>query len=201
GDGALRRGREPEGRTLRVALVQGDIPEDWRASLSSLPAVLARYRDLVTEAARGRPDLAVLPENAAGISPAANPRVLAQIAEPLAGSDALLLLGAPRTVPLGTGSAAVRNSAFLVDATGALRATYDKIRLVPFGEAPTWLLPRSLQRRLGIPQNYSAGDTATLLDVGGTPAGVLICWEGIYAGAARALVRAGAALLVNLSND
>jgi len=31
--------------------------------------------------------------------------------------------------------------------------------------------------------------------------GVLICWEGIYAGAARALGQAGAELLVNLSND
>jgi apolipoprotein N-acyltransferase len=201
GDVQLRGWHEPEGRTLRVALVQGDVPEGWRTSLSSLPAVLARYRILVASAARDRPDLIILPENAAGISPTANPQVFARIVEPLAGSDALLLLGAPRTVSLGAGSATVRNSAFLVDAAGRLRATYDKIRLVPFGEAPTWLLPEALQRRLGIPQNYSAGDTPTLLDIGGTHAGVLVCWEGIYAGAARALVRAGAALLVNLSND
>jgi apolipoprotein N-acyltransferase len=201
GDVQLRGWREPEGRTLRVALVQGDVPEGWRTSLSSLPPVLARYRILVASAARDRPDLIVLPENAAGISPSANPQVFARIVEPLAGSDALLLLGAPRTVSLGAGSAAVRNSAFLVDATGTLRATYDKIRLVPFGEASTWLLPETLQRRLGIPQNYSAGDTATLFDIGGTRAGVLICWEGIYASAARALVRAGAEVLVNLSND
>src|SRR5262245_56503620 len=201
GDVQLRGWREPEGRTLRVALVQGDVPEGWHTSLSSLPSVLARYRILVAAAARDRPDLIILPESAAGISPSANPQVFARIVEPLAGSDALLLLGAPRTVSLGAGSAAVRNSAFLVDATGTLRATYDKIRLVPFGEAPTWLLPEALQRRLGIPQNCSAGDAPTLLDIGGTHAGVLICWEGIYASAARALVRAGAALLVNLSND
>ena len=201
GDVQLRGWREPEGRTLRVALVQGDVPEGWRTSLSSLPSVLTRYRILVASAARDRPDLIILPENAAGISPSANPQVFARIVEPLAGSGALLLLGAPRTVSLGAGSAAVRNSAFLVDATGTLRASYDKIRLVPFGEAPTWLLPEALQRRLGIPQNYSAGDTPTLLDIRGTHAGVLICWEGIYASAARALVRAGAALVVNLSND
>jgi apolipoprotein N-acyltransferase len=127
--------------------------------------------------------------------------MLAQIAQPLTGSNALLLLGAPRTVSLGAGSAAVRNSAFLVDATGSVRATYDKIRLVPFGEAPTWLLPEVLLRRPGAPKNYAAGDAVTLLDIDGTRAGVLICWEGIYASAARALVRTGAALLVNLSND
>jgi apolipoprotein N-acyltransferase len=197
----LARWREPAGRSLRVALVQGDVPEEWRTDLRRLPAVLARYRDLVAEAARERPELVVLPENAAGVSPSANPQVLTQIAAPLAGSDALLLLGAPRAVSLGPGRAAVRNSAFLVDAAGTLRTTYDKMHLVPFGETSTWLLPAALQRRLGLPDDYSAGDAATLFDVDGARAGVLICWEGIYAGAARALARAGATLLVNLSND
>src|SRR5262249_24010659 len=147
------------------------------------------------------PELVVLPENAAGVSPSANPQILAQLAAPLAGSGSLVLLGAPRTVALGPGSAAVRNSAFLVDATGALRATYDKMHLVPFGETSTWLLPAALQRRLGVPDDYSAGDAATLFDVDGARAGVLICWEGIYAGAGRPLARAGDTLLVNLSND
>src|SRR5262249_43993520 len=196
-----RRARAPAGRPLRVALVQGNIPDEWRTELRQLPAVLARYRELVTLAARGGPELVVLPENAAGVSPSANPQILAQLATPLAGSGARLLLGAPRTVALGPGSAAVRNSAFLVDATGTLRATYDKMHLVPFGETSTWLLPAALQRRLGVPDDYSAGDAATLFDVDGARAGVLICWEGIYAEAARALARAGATLLVNLSND
>jgi len=197
----LSRWRAPEGRSLRVALVQGAIPGAWRSSLAQLPAVLARYRDLVAGAAGQRPELVVLPENAAGVSPSANPQVLARIAEPLAGSDTLVVLGAPRTVPRGAGSAAVRNSAFLVNADGTLLATYDKMQLVPFGETSTWLLPAALQRSLGVPDNYSAGDIATLFDVAGVRAGILICWEGIYASAARALSRAGADLLVNLSND
>ena len=197
----LARWRDPGGTPIRVALVQGDIPDAWRSSLGSLPAVLARYQDLVAQAARDRPALVVLPENAAGVSPVTNPQMLARLAAPLAGSDARLVLGAPRTVPFGAGVATVRNSAFLVDSTGAVLGAYDKIHLVPFGETSTWLLPRALQRTLGVPADYSAGDTATLFDVGGLRAGVLICWEGIYAAAARALADAGAELLVNLSND
>jgi apolipoprotein N-acyltransferase len=84
---------------------------------------------------------------------------------------------------------------------GTLLATYDKMHLVPFGETSTWLLPAALQRSLGVLDDYSAGDTATLFDVAGVRAGILICWEGIYASTARALSRAGADLLVNLSND
>jgi len=197
----LARWREPAGTPIRTALIQGDIPAEWRTSMQQLPAVLSRYRDLVGEAARGRPDLVVLPENAAGVSPTANPHVLARIAEPLAGSDARLLLGAPRPVSLGAGRATVRNSAFLVDGAGTLLATYDKLHLVPFGETSSWLLPAPVQRRLGLRDDYSAGDAGTLFDVAGTRVGVLICWEGIYAGAARALARDGAELLVNLSND
>jgi apolipoprotein N-acyltransferase len=104
-------------------------------------------------------------------------------------------------VSLGAGRAAVRNSAFLVDAVGDVHATYDKMHLVPFGETSTWLIPPSLARRLGVPDDYSEGDTPTLFAVATTRFGVLICWEGIYAAAAGTLARAGAELLVNLSND
>ena len=201
GHAQLARWRLPDGGTLRVALVQGDVPDEWRTSLRSLPDVLARYQGLIAEAAHDSPDLVILPENAAGVSPAANPQVLARIAAPLDRSGALVLLGAPRTVSLGPGRAAVRNSAFLVSPGGTPLATYDKIHLVPFGETSTWLLPGALRRRLGLSDDYSAGDAVTLFDVGGTRTGVLICWEGIYAGAARTLVQAGAQLLVNLSND
>ena len=44
GRAQLVRWRDPGGTPIRVALVQGNIPDAWRSSLGSLPAVLARYQ-------------------------------------------------------------------------------------------------------------------------------------------------------------
>lgn len=197
----LVRWRAPGGAPLDVALVQGDLPDAWRTSLPDLPRAVARYRDLVTRVAADRPDLVILPENAVSVSASANPHLLAEVASPLAGTEAMLLVGAPRDVALGPGRASIRNSAYLLDAEGTIRAVYDKRHLVPFGEVSTWLVPAVLQRRVGLTDNYVAGDVATLFEVAGVRFATLICWEGIYAETVRGLVRAGAELLVNLSND
>jgi apolipoprotein N-acyltransferase len=197
----LARAVGSEDPHLEVVLVQGNVPERWRATLAGLPRTVAGYRDLVARAAAGRPDLVILPENAVSVSVAANPQLLAELARPLAGTDALLLVGGPREVSGDRGRASIRNAAHLVDARGTIRGVYEKRHLVPFGEASTWLVPAFLQRRLGLRADYSAGDGAPLLDVAGTPIATLICWEGIYAAGAASLVRDGARLLVNLSND
>lgn len=201
--GAIQSARwsAPRGASLDVALVQAAIPDAWRTTLARLPDTLDRYRHLVTEAVATHPELVVLPENAAGVAVTANPEVVANVTGALAGGDTMLLLGAPRAVALTPERATIRNSAFLLDAGGRVRGVYDKLHLVPFGETSTWLLPPALAARLGLADDYSAGDAPALLETGGVPFGVLICWEGIHADAARTLVRRGARFLVNLSND
>jgi apolipoprotein N-acyltransferase len=197
----LVRWERPGGAALRVAVVQGAIPDGWRESLAHQHDAVARYRMLVEQAARDRPALVVLPENAVGIAPATNPEVLAQIARPLAGSETMLVIGAPRVVSAEGGRASVRNAVYLVDARGAVRAAYDKLRLVPFGETPPWLLPRSIRERLALPDDYTPGDGPTLLRHANAAVGPVVCWEGIYAELVRPQVRAGAMLLASLSND
>jgi len=197
----LGRWHEPGGRPLDVALVQGAIPETWRASLARLPDVLGRYGDLVATAMTTRPDLVILPENAAGVAAEADPRLIQTLVEPLGGTRTALVFGAPRTVLLAPNRATTRNAAYLVDASGAIGDTYDKHHLVPFGEASTWLLPSVLARRLGIEDAYSPGNDSVLFRVGGVPFATFICWEGIYATTSVAAVRGGATFLVNLSND
>jgi apolipoprotein N-acyltransferase len=197
----LVRWERPGGAALHVAVVQGAIPDGWRESLARQQDAVARYRTLVERAARDRPALVVLPENAVGVAPATNPDVLAEIARPLAGSNAMLVVGGPRVVSTESGRASVRNAAYLVDEGGAVRGVYDKLRLVPFGETPPWLLPRSLRERLALPDDYSPGDTPTILRHADVAIGPAVCWEGIYAELVRPQVRAGATLLASLSND
>ena len=49
--------------------------------------------------------------------------------------------------------------------------------------------------------DFSPGERATPLQVGQTQAGVLICAEAVFPELAREYVRAGARILVNITND
>lgn len=190
----------PAARRLRVALVQGAVPPEWRYGLAHLGDTVARYRELVARTAGSRPDVVVLPETAVSVSPAANARAFATLAGPLVGTDAVLLVGAPREVASAPGRATLRNAVYALDPGGAVRGVYDKRRLVPFGETSTWLLPGA-SAWFGDAAAYSAGDALVLLEAGGTRAAPLVCWEGIFASAVREAVAAGAGLLVSVSND
>jgi apolipoprotein N-acyltransferase len=95
-----------------------------------------------------------------------------------------------------------RNSAVVLDPQGRLLLVYDKIHLVPFGEyVPWWAFP-SLVGKI----TFEAGDfmpgreykTAATPDGG---IGVFICYESIFPQIVRRLVKNGAGVLVNISDD
>jgi apolipoprotein N-acyltransferase len=96
----------------------------------------------------------------------------------------------------------IYNSAVLVNEQGSLIAQYDKIRLMPFGEyvpLPRWMPgANSVGAIVG---EFTAGSNYTLMTVGGVRVGVFICIESAYPSIARSFTRAGADVLINISND
>jgi apolipoprotein N-acyltransferase len=93
------------------------------------------------------------------------------------------------------------NSAFAVAPTGQILARYDKIRLLPFAEYFPMPQLDFLRRDFGRVRELTGSDGLALLPTPLGPAGVLICNEALFAADARRRVRAGATVLVNLSND
>jgi apolipoprotein N-acyltransferase len=94
------------------------------------------------------------------------------------------------------------NSALLVNEEGSLVAQYDKIRLMPFGEyvpLPSWMPGSSTIAPLV--GGFVAGTKYPLLPLGQSRAGVFICFESAFPDIARELTKAGADMLVNISND
>lgn len=175
---------------LRVALVHAELENARRQGAAMAAAAFDRYLAL---SPAGGVDLVVWPENAVNLLLEDNPDLVARIAAH-AGTTPYLV-GAPRAVA-GAAGATLRTSA-LVIADGAVRGTYDKRRLLPFAET----MP-SLRGGGGAdPRSFVAGDAASVLTVGGRRLGPLICYEAIFPDLARATVRGGAELLVNLSND
>lgn len=177
--------------TLRVALVHAELENARRQGGAIAAAALDRYLALSPPA--GSVDLVVWPENAVNLLLADNPVLVARLAAHAGPTP--YLVGAPRAVATSAG-ATLRTSA-LVIADGAVRGTYDKRRLLPFAET----MPSLRGEGGGAPRFFVAGDAPTVLTVGGRRLGPLICYEAIFPDLARATVRAGAELLVNLSND
>lgn len=96
---------------------------------------------------------------------------------------------------------AIHQAALLVDTALAIRGTYHKRHLMPFGEyvpAADWL--PDLARWFAMQDALTPGTEATVLQLGGMRIGVLLCYEDMLPGAARSLVDNSATVLVSLIN-
>ncbi|MBL0240698.1 MAG: apolipoprotein N-acyltransferase [Chloracidobacterium sp.] len=90
------------------------------------------------------------------------------------------------------------NSAVMVGPDGKEAAQYDKIFLLPFGEA----VPAPLEGILpGFVGNFSYGREYDILPVGDAKAGVMICFESHFGQLSRRYVADGADVIIEMTND
>jgi apolipoprotein N-acyltransferase len=202
---------QPEG-TLKVAMVQGDIPQSIKWNPDFLPQSFRVYQDSTVQAVKHGVDLIVWPEAAAAFLFQADGVYPAGFADYAAYRDALLnlarttgdpiLFGAPA---LGEqdGHAGFYNRAYLVSGQGQVVAHYDKIQLVPFGEyvPARELLGYFVNRVVQGFGDMLPGSEQTIFNVKGARLGVLICYESVFPDLTRREVNKGADVLVNITND
>ncbi|HEX3102399.1 MAG TPA: apolipoprotein N-acyltransferase, partial [Pyrinomonadaceae bacterium] len=90
------------------------------------------------------------------------------------------------------------NSAVMVGPQGIEVAEYDKIYLLPFGEA----VPSYLEGIVpGFVGNFSYGREYDLLPLGDAKAGVMICFESHFGQLSRRYVADGADVIIEMTND
>lgn len=197
--GAWRLGTTfPHDAPLRVTVVQGnnDVGSQWRPELYG--AGLDVYARLSRDAARAQAaDLLVWPESAVTFFPAYEPGLRGAIGDVLRDTGTDLILGAPHHEQ----GAAYFNSAFHVRADGTVTGRYDKVHLLPFGEYFPLRFLAFLRRHFERVRTFTPGPEGMLLDTRAGPTAVLICFEAIFPEIVRERMRAGARLIVNLSND
>jgi apolipoprotein N-acyltransferase len=197
---------------LRVAMVQGDIPQSIKWDPTFLDTSFQVYADQSATAARRGADLIIWPEAAAAFLFQPEDRYPAAFAQDAAYRERLLalvtragdpiLFGAP-ALGAESGRAGFYNRAYLVMPGGRVDAWYDKIQLVPFGEyVPLRSLFGYFVNRVvtGFGDMFS-GHTQTIFQVKGARFGVLICYESIFPNLSRRVVKNGAEILVNITND
>ncbi len=182
---------------VRLRIMQPNLPQDEKFNPANREEIMARYLRLSDRATSpqtsGIADVTHLiwPESAFPFLLHRDSRALAQIAA-LLPSDVTLITGAARAQErLEDGGVDFFNAIHVVAADGSIRATYDKVHLVPFGEYLPAIFDRSL-RAIGlrefiqVPGGFTAGTRRRVLEAPGLPpiaAG--ICYEAIFPGAVR----------------
>lgn len=187
--------------TVRVAVVQGNIPQSMKWDPRVWPQILQKYLRLTRAAALEKPDIIIWPETSFPGYPWEAPQVMEELRDFVREIKIPLLFGS-----ITRRGERYYNTAILVDRQGELAQQYDKLHLVPFGEyIPLRKFLPFLEQVVPI-ADFTAGREFTLFPVISSRGresrfGVLICFEDTMAKLARGFARQGAQFLVNITND
>jgi apolipoprotein N-acyltransferase len=189
-----------DGRTLRVAAVQGGGPQGTRAIDTDPRDVVERHLEATATIELGDVDVVVWPENVIDVATFTESVEFAEIV-----AEARRL-GVPFVVGITEDARDVDgflNAQVVVTPDGELSARYDKVRRVPFGE---YVPLRGFLEALGAPvdqirRDAVAGTGPAVLDLpDGTRVGVAISWEIFFGGRVRDGASRDAHLVMNPTN-
>ena len=214
----------PFSSSVKVAVVQGNIPQAQKWETEFADTILQRYDWLTKTAAKTQPDLIVWPETSVPSYVPVDAEVTRRVTALAKTVRLPLLVGAP-VVQMEEGGPkfSLFNSAILIDEAGQLREQYAKLHLVPLGEfipGERWLpwlrailppigdfVPGSEWTVFRLSSGLWAQGSGQQLDPQPTAQSpelrfsVLICFEDIFPELARRFVREGARLLLVITND
>ncbi|SBW00485.1 Apolipoprotein N-acyltransferase [uncultured delta proteobacterium] len=197
----------PEGRSVTVGLVQGNVDQNQKWDPAYQTGTLARYLTLsewTVNPAMGRlqkpVDFILWPETAMPFYLESNAALADRLITFSARFSVPLVFGAPGKSdrPDGTG---FYNRMWLQTPTLFERQSYDKQHLVPFGEYVPLSIPLPFIEYLMQGLDFIPGTSQAPLRTGDLALGGLICYEAIFPDLARQRVADGANILVNISND
>ncbi len=188
----------PPAPDQEVILVQGAVNPLEKAAGRTVDE-LTLYEGLTRQAlAQGPADLVVWPEGASPLPPTDT-----RVESALASFKTPTIIGAPYFT---SDFSIYQNRAYSFPE--GVTSSYAKVKLVPFGE--TFPLRQSLRfaydpifTAIGLSGLLSTlpGDSYQPLALGAVRAGTYICYESTFPAVARTMVKEGANLLVNISND
>ena len=197
-EGSLTR----EGTTLRVGLIQGNVPQSEKLNPTpqSDRRIFTSYLAMTRDAVRRGAEYVIWPESSTpftfghdAVGEAALRELAREVGVPiLFGSDQIVAEPAVRQY----------NAAFLLGPNGETEAVYRKIHLVPFGEffpLQKWLTFAAPLVRRYLP--FTPGDKVVLLPVNGHPTTTAICYEVVFPSLMRDAVLQGSELLTTVTND
>ncbi|GAA2150312.1 apolipoprotein N-acyltransferase [Glycomyces rutgersensis] len=203
----------PNGETINVAVVQGNVPrlglgfnEQRMAVLDNHVQATLDLADAVNEGRADRPDLVVWPENASDIDPIQNDDAYLAISGAAAAIGAPIVLGGIVNNEDGTRS----NMTIVWDPEAGPVYMYSKRHPVPFAEyvpykdffstVAGWIDPR-MSEGLDNVAGFEHGQNPGIVKVGDLTLTGLICFEIAFDAETRASVLDGAQLMAVGTNN
>ena len=187
---------------LRIAAVQSNIAQEDKFDRTAEEQVLAQLDRLTSLATAGLqlPQLVLWPESAQPSGMFSSERNYRFVIDQVQRADFALLLGTTDFDPLNNED---YNTATLLTERGQRQQSYRKIHLVPFGEyLPLRPVFSPLVGQL-VPGDFTPGREHTVLELKNPSLklGALVCFEDTLGDLTRHFVKAGAHLLINVTND
>ncbi|MFH1680091.1 MAG: apolipoprotein N-acyltransferase [Candidatus Eisenbacteria bacterium] len=201
---AIRRGYEPSGKPVRVAVVQPNILAEEKWTEAYKDGSIRILADITRSAAAAEPGLGLVvwPETAVPVYVRQEHRYFKQLFDLVDEIRVPILFGFPDAeYAVGMGYEYF-NAAMLLDAGGHVRGEYRKMHLVPFGERLPLHDRLDFVGHLNLGEaDFSPGTDPAVFGNGETEFSANICFEAIFPPLCRRFVREGARFLVNLTND
>ncbi|MGH9194142.1 MAG: apolipoprotein N-acyltransferase [Acidimicrobiia bacterium] len=191
---------EPDGESLRIAMVQGNTSESVADPHIDDEQVLLNHAQLTQSLRRGSADLVVWPESSLGRDPYGFPEFLDLVTQVVKEQGAPFLIGATVEMPE---SEEFLNTTLFIGSDGKLIDRYEKVRLVPFGEYVLfreWLEPWVDELRR-VPFDGVPGTEHTVFEIPQGKIGSVICFESTFPGFVSRFIEKGAQILVVSTND
>jgi apolipoprotein N-acyltransferase len=197
----------PFAATHHAVLVQENVPlldqPEWTPSYfdQTIADLVKVSVDARPEQPAGDPGLIIWPESPAPFF-IADPRLQRWLVTMAQDKNSYLVVGSLGETQEAAGHEQLLNSALVMDPHGNMVGRYDKIHLVPFGEYVPFqnllFFASKLTREVG---DFARGTQRKVFDLGGTQAGVFICYESIFPNEVRLFTANGAQVLINISDD
>lgn len=198
-------GGSKENRKINVALIQSNLNQlQW--GVNSLDTAFSITDSMVTVASQQKPDLIIGPESALLCFLSRRSEYRNKVVSLVNSIRTPLILGGLHWDKAPEGAAGdylVYNSAFLFKPDTLYPVIYNKMKLVPFSEALPFegVFPILSRTNLG-EADFKRGKAQMVLKISDSlRASPFICYEIIYPGFVREIVKTGAELIVTITND
>jgi apolipoprotein N-acyltransferase len=186
--------------TIKMVAVQTNFDPNAKWDQALLSQHIGEITQATIDGAKGKPDVILWPEAAIPVTLEA-PQWQTHLKTLAQSTHTTLVFG---TIEKRT--AGYTNSVAVMGPEGLRSPTYAKRHLVPFGEYVPLASILPLRKVVPIAEDCLAGDSVSLLPLrtskGQTlSAGALVCYEDVFPDLARDHARAGADLLIVITND